>query len=54
MQVSVDEANKTITITDNGIGMSREDAISHLGTIARSGTAEFLKVCPVTRRKTQT
>lgn len=43
VQVSVDEANKTITITDNGIGMSREDAISHLGTIARSGTAEFLK-----------
>jgi len=43
VRVSVDEENKTITIVDNGIGMSREDAVSHLGTIARSGTAEFLK-----------
>jgi molecular chaperone HtpG len=34
---------KTLTIRDNGIGMSREEAISHLGTIARSGTAEFFK-----------
>lgn len=40
------EANKearTITISDNGIGMTREEAIAHLGTIAKSGTAEFLK-----------
>lgn len=40
------EANKkagTISITDNGIGMSKDDVISHLGTIARSGTAQFLK-----------
>src|SRR5678816_2441776 len=34
---------KTLSIRDNGIGMSREDAVSHLGTIARSGTAEFFK-----------
>ena len=34
---------KTLTIRDNGIGMSREEAVSHLGTIARSGTAEFFK-----------
>ena len=33
----------TLSIRDNGIGMSREEAISHLGTIARSGTAEFFK-----------
>ncbi|PIE39386.1 MAG: molecular chaperone HtpG [Gammaproteobacteria bacterium] len=40
--VDVDEAAKTITIADNGIGMSREDVIEHLGTIAKSGTAQFL------------
>lgn len=41
--VEADAARKTLTIRDNGIGMSREEAISHLGTIARSGTAEFFK-----------
>jgi len=41
--VEFDKDAKTITIRDNGIGMSREDVISHLGTIARSGTAEFLR-----------
>ncbi|WP_372758128.1 molecular chaperone HtpG [Litorivivens sp.] len=34
---------KTITITDNGIGMSKDEVIKNLGTIARSGTAEYLK-----------
>lgn len=43
VRISVDSAAQTIMIDDNGIGMSREDAISHLGTIARSGTAEFIK-----------
>lgn len=37
-----DEKEGVLTITDNGIGMSRDEVISHLGTIARSGTAEFL------------
>jgi molecular chaperone HtpG len=41
--IEADAARKTLTIRDNGIGMSREEAISHLGTIARSGTAEFFK-----------
>jgi molecular chaperone HtpG len=41
--VAFDKEAKTITISDNGIGMTREDVVSHLGTIARSGTAEFLK-----------
>ncbi|MBP8030126.1 MAG: molecular chaperone HtpG [Pseudomonadales bacterium] len=43
VRISMDNTAHTITIEDNGIGMSREDAISHLGTIARSGTAEFIK-----------
>jgi len=43
IRIEFDEDNKTITITDNGIGMNRDDVISHLGTIAKSGTNEFLK-----------
>lgn len=42
LQVDFDKTAKTITIKDNGIGMSREEVISHLGTIAKSGTQEFL------------
>ena len=38
-----DEANRTLTISDNGIGMSRETIVEHLGTIARSGTREFME-----------
>ena len=41
IKVGFDKAARTITISDNGIGMSREEAISHLGTIAKSGTKEF-------------
>jgi molecular chaperone HtpG len=39
--VDFDPAARTVTISDNGIGMSREEAIAHLGTIAKSGTKEF-------------
>ncbi|MFY9513702.1 MAG: molecular chaperone HtpG [Rubrivivax sp.] len=42
VRVLVDEAAKTITIRDNGIGMSAEEAVAHLGTIAKSGTRDFL------------
>jgi len=38
-----DKDNNTITISDNGIGMNRDDLINHIGTIAKSGTAEFLQ-----------
>ncbi len=41
--ITPDKDNKTLTITDNGIGMNKEDLINHIGTIAKSGTAEFLK-----------
>lgn len=43
IRVDFDKEARTVTIDDNGIGMSREDAVSHLGTIAKSGTADFLK-----------
>jgi len=41
--IEADANAKTLSIRDNGIGMSRDEAVSHLGTIARSGTAEFFK-----------
>jgi molecular chaperone HtpG len=40
--VDLEPQTHTITVSDNGIGMTREEAISHLGTIAKSGTSEFL------------
>ena len=42
VRVSFDADKGTITISDNGIGMTREQVIDHLGTIAKSGTKEFL------------
>src|SRR5205085_2044098 len=43
IRVSFDRDAKTITIADNGIGMSREEVIANIGTIARSGTREFFQ-----------
>jgi molecular chaperone HtpG len=43
IRISVDKAARTITVSDNGIGMSREEVISNIGTIAKSGTREFLQ-----------
>jgi len=42
VQVAFDREARTITITDNGIGMSEQEAIDHLGTIAKSGTRDFM------------
>ena len=42
IKIDYDKKNRTITISDNGIGMNREDIINNIGTIARSGTKEFL------------
>ncbi|MEJ5999189.1 molecular chaperone HtpG [Paucibacter soli] len=42
VRVSFDTEKRTVTISDNGIGMSAEEAIAHLGTIAKSGTREFM------------
>ncbi len=41
IRVAFDKAARTITISDNGIGLSRDEAVAHLGTIAKSGTKEF-------------
>ena len=41
IQIELDKSARTLTISDNGIGMSRDEVISNLGTIAKSGTKEF-------------
>jgi molecular chaperone HtpG len=41
IRLSFDKAARTLTISDNGIGLSRDEAVDHLGTIAKSGTREF-------------
>jgi molecular chaperone HtpG len=43
IRIEYDKDNNTITVVDNGIGMSRDELVEHLGTIARSGTSEFLQ-----------
>lgn len=43
IRVSYDRAARTVTVSDNGIGMSRQEVIDNIGTIARSGTREFLR-----------
>ncbi len=42
IRVAFDKAARTVTISDNGIGLSADEAVQHLGTIAKSGTREFL------------
>src|SRR5690242_4646436 len=43
IRIAFDEKAKTITVSDNGIGMSREEVIANIGTIAKSGTREFFQ-----------
>jgi len=43
VRISFDKKKKTLTISDNGIGMNAEDVVQHLGTIAKSGTREFFQ-----------
>ncbi len=51
IRVDFDKDAGTISVTDNGIGMSRDDVVEQLGTIARSGTAEFLNELTGDQRK---
>lgn len=54
IRVSYDADARTITVADNGIGMSRSEVIEHIGTIAKSGTREFLQALTGDRRKDAT
>ncbi|CAN4278463.1 molecular chaperone HtpG [Pseudoxanthomonas sp. LjRoot125] len=51
IRIGFDAAARTVTIDDNGIGMSRDEAIAHLGTIAKSGTGEFLRTMSGDQKK---
>src|ERR1044071_6522314 len=51
IRISHDAAARTITISDNGIGMSRQEVIEHIGTIAKSGTREFFQQLTADRAK---
>ncbi len=51
IRVSFDKDARTITVADNGIGMSRQEVIDHIGTIAKSGTREFLHALTGDQRK---
>ena len=52
IKISVDKDKKTLTVSDNGIGLSRQEAVDHLGTIAKSGTRVFLERLKTGDRKT--
>jgi molecular chaperone HtpG len=51
IRVAVDPKSRLLSVTDNGIGMSRQEVIDHLGTIARSGTGQFLERLTGDQRK---
>ena len=43
IRVDIDKDRRTITIADNGVGLTRDEAVTHLGTIAKSGTSQFFE-----------
>src|SRR4029079_12442389 len=51
IRVSYDKPARTITVSDNGIGMSRQEVIDHIGTIAKSGPREFFQTLTSDRAK---
>jgi molecular chaperone HtpG len=53
IRVSYDTAARTITVSDNGVGMSRQEVIDHIGTIAKSGTREFFSTLGDSARDAQ-
>src|SRR3954468_15049471 len=54
IRVRFDKDARTITVSDNGIGMSRQEVIDNIGTIAKSGTREFLRALTGDQRKNAT
>src|SRR5262249_52673262 len=54
IRVAFDSGARTITVSDNGIGMSRAEVIEHIGTIAKSGTHEFLQALTGDQRRDAT
>ena len=51
IRIEVDRAQRTLSISDNGIGMTREEVVKNIGTIARSGTREFLTTLDEAQKK---
>ncbi len=51
IRIGYDKAARTITVSDNGVGMSRQEVVEHIGTIAKSGTREFLAQLTADRAK---
>ena len=47
--LEIDKRRRALTVHDNGIGMTQEEMVQNLGTIARSGTQEFLRLSPIER-----
>ena len=53
VRILIDPETKELVIADNGIGMTRNDVVQNLGTIAKSGTAEFIEISLVIRNRMQ-